>query len=230
MTRLSSFVLSVTPILGLYAIILLPVTVVSADGAGFFVSQIPRILFDNIIFPAGDIDDTQCNIEDLERANDSQLHAIFQELQQTHFFRSFVVDLEQKCPLSQWTSGSSSSSSSSSSTSSVGHAPDNEEAEDEFECSGGGEEFGLDEDAEPLCTVDIGGGGAENFPFGGGAAAGSGGDPFGASVLQSLSEYGFSSQGQQATRGSSACGSASVGARSIRRMAFHGAVRSLPTA
>lgn len=124
--------------------------------------------------PTGDIDDTQCNIEDLERANDSQLHAIFQELQQTNFFRSFVVDLEQNCPLRNLN----------------GKGPEEEEEEaEEFECSGGMDE--LDEDAEPLCTVDIGDEGMGN-PFGTA-------EPFGANVLQSLSERGFSSQGQQDT-------------------------------
>jgi len=146
---------------------------VAANNDLSFLSR-PKIL--NEFLPTGDIDDTQCNIEDLERANDSQLHAIFQELQQTHFFRSFVVDLEQKCPLSQWSIQKSP------------HGDEAEDAEDEFECSGGADE--LDEDAEPLCTVDTGGDPSE---FGGG------GDPFGANVLQSLSEHGFSSPGQQKT-------------------------------
>lgn len=151
-----------------------------------FLNQLPRILQDSgmaFLPPTGDIDDTQCNIEDLERANDSQLHAIFQELQQTHFFRSFVVDLEQKCPLSHWRKSSPLPA----------HEEAEAEEEEEFECSGGAEEFEMDDDAEPLCSVDIGDGDAGDLPFGGG------GDPFGATVLKSLSEHGFSSTDQQET-------------------------------
>ncbi len=158
--------------------LLLPATPVFSDlptaAADNFIPSLhlpPRILYE--FLPTGDIDDTQCNIEDLERANDSQLHAIFQELQQTHFFRSFVVDLEHKCPLNQWNA----------------KASQDEEEEEEFECSGGIDE--LDDDAEPLCTVETEGD-SEGNPFGSF-------EPFGANVLQSLSEHGFSSQGQQET-------------------------------
>ena len=42
---------------------------------------------------------SSCRSEDLEEANDSQLYTILQELTQTNFFRNFVVDLDQKCPL-----------------------------------------------------------------------------------------------------------------------------------
>ena len=49
----------------------------------------------------GPIDDTQCNIEELEQANDSQLYTILQELvTRTEFFQHFAVDLDQTCPLS----------------------------------------------------------------------------------------------------------------------------------
>ena len=126
----------------------------------------PRVLYE--FLPTGDIDDTQCNIEDLELANDSQLHAIFLELQQTNFFRYFSVDLEHKCPLSVWTGGE-------------------EAEEEEFECDGGGLE--IDEDAEPACSIQ-----GDDDPFGGG-----GGTPFESSVLQSLSEDGFSSNTQRET-------------------------------
>lgn len=159
------------------SLILLLATVTQAQDFLKPQHRAPQVLHE--FLPAGDIDDTQCNIEDLERANDSQLHAIFRELQQTNFFRHFVVDLERKCPLSQWSANGPS------------HGEEEEE-EDEFECAGGADE--LDEDAEPLCTVDIGGADDSN-PFGGGG----GSDPFGASVLQSLSEQGFSSQDQQHT-------------------------------
>ena len=50
--------------------------------------------------PNGRIPESHCNVEELEIANDSQLYSILQELKQTNFFRNFVVDLDQKCPLS----------------------------------------------------------------------------------------------------------------------------------
>eukprot|EP00934_Nitzschia_sp_Nitz4_P005122 Nitzschia sp. Nitz4//scaffold25_size161228//17957//21361//NITZ4_002415-RA/size161228-processed-gene-0.178-mRNA-1//-1//CDS//3329544541//5112//frame0 len=151
----------------------LPMTARASDT---WLSQSSAIFANDAIPTMGDIDDTQCNIEDLERANDSQLHAIFRELQQTNFFRHFVVDLERKCPLSTWNKAAD--------------GDQEEDEEEEFDCHGG-DELGLDEDAEPLCTVDIGGAGADDAnPFG---------DPFGATVLHSLSEHGFSSQGQQDT-------------------------------
>ena len=145
----------------------------------------PKVLFN--ILPIGNIDDVQCNIEDVERANDSQLNAIFRELLQTSFFRHFVVDLEHKCPLSLWTGGDSSSSPTDEA---------DDEEEEEFECSGG-EDLGLDEEAEPLCTVDTGGG---DDAFGGASGMmGGGTTPFESSVLQSLSESGFSSTTQKDT-------------------------------
>jgi flavocytochrome c len=138
--------------------------------------SLPRTAYSEIppsLFPTGEIDDTMCNSEDLERANDSQLNVIFRELLQTSFFSHFVVDLNAKCPLSQWRSSSASHD------------------EDEFECSGGAEELGLDEDTEPLCTVQAG---EEEVGFGDGLA-----DPFASSVLQSLSEQGFSSPEERYT-------------------------------
>eukprot|EP00526_Cylindrotheca_closterium_P001999 CAMPEP_0113657784 /NCGR_PEP_ID=MMETSP0017_2-20120614/31288_1 /TAXON_ID=2856 /ORGANISM="Cylindrotheca closterium" /LENGTH=1123 /DNA_ID=CAMNT_0000571849 /DNA_START=44 /DNA_END=3416 /DNA_ORIENTATION=+ /assembly_acc=CAM_ASM_000147 len=132
------------------------------------------------LFPTGAIDDAHCSSEDLERANDSQLNAIFRELQQTNFFKTFVVDLDAKCPLSEWRSGKDK------------EEEEEEEEEEEFECDGGADE--LDEEAEPLCTVQ---GGADDGGFGG--FGGDGGDPFGSSVLQSLGEQGFSSEPQRET-------------------------------
>ena len=51
---------------------------------------------------SGLIDDASCHMEDLENANDSQLYTILQELRNTAFFRTFVVDLDHKCPLRSW--------------------------------------------------------------------------------------------------------------------------------
>jgi flavocytochrome c len=152
----------------------------------------PKVLYD--FLPNGDIDDVQCNIEDVERANDSQLNVIFRELLQTNFFRHFVVDLEHKCPLSLWNSVGDSDSESEEEK-----EEDEDEDEDEYECTSGMDE--LDEDAEPLCTVQAG----DDDGFGGFGGFGMppsgdvGGDPFASSVLQSLSKSGFSSIPQRET-------------------------------
>ncbi|KAL7570466.1 hypothetical protein ACA910_004251 [Epithemia clementina (nom. ined.)] len=99
---------------------------------------------------AGPIDETivTCNMEDLEQANDSQLHTILHDLKQTAFFRTFRVDLSQKCPLRSWRVGSSSSEDEDEDDDNHHHDGD----EEEFDCPSA--TFAdLDEDAEPLCTV-----------------------------------------------------------------------------
>lgn len=113
------------------------------------------------LHPAGSIsDEAQCNVEELEEANDSQLHAILQQLAKTSFFRTFFVDLDHGCPLISFGSSKKKEKDHHVSTAEA----EEEEEEDEFECSGGKDE--LDEDAEPLCTVDAGGapGGAFGTP------------------------------------------------------------------
>jgi len=152
----------------------------------------PSVLYE--FLPTGDIADTECNIEDLERANDSQLHAIFEELQHTQFFRSFLVDLDHKCPLSDWTTTTKSEDHHQTTTTTTTTAEESSTTEEEFECTGG-KALDMDEDAEPLCSVDMGGGG--DNPFGGADMGAQ--SLFGASVLQSLSQTGFSSVGQQET-------------------------------
>lgn len=122
----------------------------------------------------GLIDDTQCMMEDLEQANDSQLHTILQELRKTNFFRNFVVDLEQKCPLQSWRPGGGG----------------DEEEEEEFECGGGAAAEELDDEAEPLCTVD--GGAADT-------GGGFGFDDFDSNALHSISQSGFQSEQQKET-------------------------------
>jgi hypothetical protein len=121
----------------------------------------------------GPIDDTQCRMEDLEQANDSQLHTILQELVSTTFFRGFVVDLEQKCPLRSWRS--------------TKEMEDEEDEEDEFECGGGAtdDDEEDDEDDVPLCHVegDTGGG---DYDFG--------------NALHSLQQEGFHSKDQVSRR------------------------------
>jgi len=116
-----------------------------------------------------EIVDALCTMDDLERANDSQLNIIFRELQQTNFFEQFVVDLEHKCNMFQDNTKkkakevvetpsfgqSQSSSFSSLFASMVGSQDEEEEDGDDFLCSGGADE--MDEDAVPLCSVDAGG-------------------------------------------------------------------------
>ena len=61
-------------------------------------STIPPSFIPNFLPGANEeIADALCTMDDLERANDSQLNIIFKELQQTNFFQHFVVDLEHKC-------------------------------------------------------------------------------------------------------------------------------------
>ena len=45
----------------------------------------------------GPLEDASCDVEQLEQANDSQLHVILTELMATSFFKSFAVDLKQVC-------------------------------------------------------------------------------------------------------------------------------------
>eukprot|EP00591_Stephanopyxis_turris_P004924 CAMPEP_0195510808 /NCGR_PEP_ID=MMETSP0794_2-20130614/3344_1 /TAXON_ID=515487 /ORGANISM="Stephanopyxis turris, Strain CCMP 815" /LENGTH=1256 /DNA_ID=CAMNT_0040638299 /DNA_START=317 /DNA_END=4087 /DNA_ORIENTATION=+ len=49
--------------------------------------------------PSGPLEDAACDVEQIEYANDSQLHLILHELSKTAFFRSFAVDLDHGCPL-----------------------------------------------------------------------------------------------------------------------------------
>lgn len=113
-----------------------------------------------------DIADALCTMEDLERANDSQLNFIFRELQGTNFFQHFVVDLEHKCSILKDVTrkvapsmvekppAQPQSSSFSLSLPFMGGSQGIEEEGEEFLCSGGSDE--LDEDAVPLCSVDAG--------------------------------------------------------------------------
>jgi len=123
-----------TGILGVLLLALLPMAGAQPRGLppaqAFFATPVPT---------AGLIDDTKCMMEDLEQANDSQLYTILHELRGTTFFRNFVVDLERKCPLRRWRTGSDEE--------------DAEEEEEEFQCSGGVED---EEDslAEPACHVE----------------------------------------------------------------------------
>lgn len=129
---------------------------------------------------SGPIEDATCDVEQIEQANDSQLHVILRELMTTSFFRSFAVDLDQSCPLTRWnkqkkgkgSSGSAAAAAASekkSEASSTSDAPFlSNTSENESEgCAGDLPD--LDPDAEPACHVDLDGGNDQpNFLSGGG--------------------------------------------------------------
>lgn len=121
--------------------------------------------------PSGPINDDldKCNVEDLEQANDSQLYTILNELQQTAFFRSFVVDLDESCPITTWSTkkkasqNESSASSNKAETESTSSSSSKDEpSEEEFMCSGPPD---LDPDAEPACSITDGGDEGGGFDF-----------------------------------------------------------------
>jgi flavocytochrome c len=124
----------------------------------------------------GPIDDAHCNMEELEEANDSQLYSILHELSKTAMFRNFIVDLEPKCPLASWSKGGGSE---------IDDETSFMEDEDEYVCTGGAED--LEEDDEPLCSVE---GGDPLDPFA---------NPFDSNALTTLSQEGFQSRAQQDT-------------------------------
>ena len=45
----------------------------------------------------GEVGDAKCNVEEVESANEHQLHEILNELTNTTYFRLFQVDLSRKC-------------------------------------------------------------------------------------------------------------------------------------
>lgn len=127
----------------------------------------------SVLPTAGLIDDTKCMMEDLEQANDSQLYTILHELRETTFFRNFVVDLEQKCPLRRWRTGPG-----------AGDDPSPEEEEEEFQCGGDSlDDEDEDPQAEPACHVET------DHSF----------NPFDSNALHHLSQSGFESQEQKDT-------------------------------
>lgn len=136
----------------------------------------------------GPLEDAACNVEDLEQANEKQLFMILQEIKTTQFFRNFVVDLDAKCPLQSWRSGSAGGSSNKKESSAIFTTSDpnagGEEAE--FQCGGGGTEQDEedDPDAPPRCHVE-----APEADLG----------FLGSNALFSLKQGGFSSQAQQDT-------------------------------
>eukprot|EP00571_Detonula_confervacea_P015404 CAMPEP_0172304912 /NCGR_PEP_ID=MMETSP1058-20130122/6267_1 /TAXON_ID=83371 /ORGANISM="Detonula confervacea, Strain CCMP 353" /LENGTH=1313 /DNA_ID=CAMNT_0013016319 /DNA_START=187 /DNA_END=4125 /DNA_ORIENTATION=+ len=132
---------------------------------------------------SGPIEDASCDVEQLEQANDSQLHVILAELMTTSFFRSFAVDLDEMCPLARWNTkkkkknkkggdgGEKQSSSGATSSLKVPTTTSETEEETEEGCAGGLPD--LDPDAEPACSVDLGGNDKPDFlSVGGGGGFG----------------------------------------------------------
>ena len=126
------------------------------------------------------IEDATCDVQQLEKANDSQLHVILIELMTTGFFRNFAVDLDQKCPLSGWDTktkktnkdkkedmtkknmkmknGDENNKEKTIMESSGGMSflsSNSASIDEEPQCEGGLPD--LDSDAEPACSVELGG-------------------------------------------------------------------------
>jgi len=139
---------------------------------------------------SGPIDDVQCNIEDLEQANDSQLYSILHDITKTAFFRRFEVDLTHKCPLRQWRQHDLADTDDDEEKQGRDDSSNEDEGDEEeanvFECDGGKDE--LDDDAEPLCKIQPGD--DEDDPFG---------MPLESNALSGLSQSGFQSKQQQDT-------------------------------
>jgi len=123
-------------------------------------------------------------VEQIEQANDSQLHVILRELMTTSFFRSFAVDLDQTCPLTQWNkqkkkgkgdgSGGAEKTTDATLSLSSSAAPFIPAPTEEHESEGcAGDLPDLDPDAEPACHVDLDGGNDQpDFLSGGGFGSG----------------------------------------------------------
>lgn len=173
----------------------------------------PQQLLPVVDMPSGTIDDAvSCQMEDLDQANESQLYEILQELKRTPFFRNFVVDLQHKCPLASWSSRSHTAAASTTTTNTATPKTTTEattssngntaflhlsDSNLEFECSGGEVGEDLDEEAEPLCTVQ----GGDPFSV---APTTSSATPstttssiFDSNALHHLQSTGFQSQSQQ---------------------------------
>eukprot|EP00804_Cyclotella_cryptica_P026396 CCRYP_008086-RA/>CCRYP_008086-RA protein AED:0.16 eAED:0.16 QI:143/1/1/1/1/1/2/77/1262 len=117
-------------------------------------------IFAGFIPTAGPIEDATCDVEQLEAANDSQLHVILAELMTTTFFRSFAVDLNQGCPLQGW-SKNTKKSHEMTENEDIDKKEEVQQEEKEPECAGGLPD--TDPDTEPACSVDLGD--KAGFPF-----------------------------------------------------------------
>lgn len=99
--------------------------------------------------PTGNIDDVSCNVEQLEEANDSQLHSILMDLIQTSFFKNFKVDLDQRCPVGTWddVKHKKKKEEDTEKGNKDGHGNNDEGGN----CEGGLDD--MDEDAPPACSL-----------------------------------------------------------------------------
>ncbi len=106
-----------------------------------------------LAFPpaTGPIEGATCNVEDLEEANDSQLHSILQHLVETSFFRTFVVDLDKSCPISTWYTKPKATEKQVEQPAASESTSKEETHEDEGYCTGLPD---LDPDAKPACLID----------------------------------------------------------------------------
>uniref|UniRef100_A0A7S4L0X3 Cytochrome b5 heme-binding domain-containing protein n=1 Tax=Guillardia theta TaxID=55529 RepID=A0A7S4L0X3_GUITH len=94
--------------------------------------------------PSGPVDDAQCDVEAVEKANSQQLHSILSELVNTTYFRLLQINLEGKCKF--WTKAVSEAKCNSSAT---GEA-----------AAGAGEEVeGVKPKGKKQCDLDLSGGG-----------------------------------------------------------------------
>ena len=173
-----------------------------------------------------DISDT-CPIEDIEHVNTVQLYEILQNLKHLSTVRNIMIDIQpNKCifsPLQPTTSSSSkkgdnkTGKSNAFATTASNLFSSSPETDDSSQCSGGNVGEELDDDAEPLCTVQGGGGGdsgntdasttsstssksaklSKQNPFPKKSSKSS--SPIQSNVLQKLQTTGFTSQSQQDT-------------------------------
>jgi len=138
------------------------------------------------IAASGPIEDVTCDVEQLEQANDSQLHVILHELMTTAFFRSFAVDLDQRCPLTGWSGKSGGSAKKKKTPSTKQKEPEQNKQEASSANNKNIEDVGEEEtvacasdglpdadpDAEPACSVDLGNSSGGLPFFGGGYGTG----------------------------------------------------------
>jgi flavocytochrome c len=153
----------------------------------------------------GSIEDLSntCRIEDIEHVNDVQLYEILQNLKHMTAIRNFVVDLQHICPFSPLLPAKKETTHSPPPSDSQGEfkdAPDNSASE--AQCSGGKDE--LDDDAEPLCSVQGGTpGDTKSFLPQSRATSRSSkrllNPGFQSNVLNHLKKTGFTSKSQQET-------------------------------
>jgi flavocytochrome c len=152
----------------------------------------------------GSIDDlsNSCRIEDIEHVNDVQLFEILQNLKHMTAIRNFMVDLQQICPFSPLLPAKKGTAPSPSPIDSKGtFKAAIDDSTSDLQCSGGKDE--LDDDAEPLCSVQGGSAGVtKSFLPHSKATSGSKrlfNPGFQSNVLNHIKKTGFTSKSQKET-------------------------------